>query len=1327
MTTQYTPILKLALPVTGELSGTWGDVVNDNITSMVEQAIAGLATISTWSANSHTLTTANGTTSESRCAMLVAQNGAGLAAAGEIVCPASSKLYVLKNDTSYAITLKTAAGTGVAVASGNTAFLFCDGTNVNACVTTIVDGRVTGNLTVDGNATVNGNTTLGNATSDTITATARFASGLTPSADNTYDLGSTGNSWKDLYIDGTAYLALVDINGGTIDGVSIGASTAATIINVDNLRLDGNTISSTDTNGNVVIAPNGTGDVQLDADTVRVGDSGAAATLTSNGAGALTVTTGGAANLVLSTNSGTDSGTITIANGANGNISIVPNGTGDVQLDADTVRIGDANTDVTLTSNGTGNLNLSTNGGTNSGTIQIAQGANASISLTPNGTGTTVIKNPSISGTTTFNDGNTNQVIYLNASKQATTSANLTFDGTTLTAAGFADSSLTSGRVTYATTGGNLTDSANLTFDGTTLGTTGLSNSGNTTLGDATSDTLTVNALVNSNLLFTDATYTIGSGAANRPAAIFLASNNASFNTPITAANLASGGGGFGLSLFAGSVGNAVAGDSLIFNGVGNLIISPNAASKKLVFVAGSWTNTPTLTIDSTNLLVNTQTNATASPNLYLYGTQGTLATFGGLNHYSAGGNNNGFIGGAYYNTSGFVIATHTKSAQYQNYEGSHIFYTNTGLTVGNSYTNVRRASIDENGVNIVGPLTAARTNFYSSLTPFWQAEGSSNTGLRAASLVYNSNASTGPLFALAKSRGTTEGSVTAVQIGDELGQYNWLGTDGTRPILGASITAYVEGTVSTNNVPSKLSLQTGGTSATIYPRYEITNTGKHYWQNVSTNSSGSEMWLDGGLFVVYNNKIENRANTVGGFDAYQIYGAGHGTNQKYWRQQVINGSLQWQTLNDAYNVQRTYMTVERSGVDPTAVFFSTGSSSTSRLWIGDNGGNGAVVVGATNALSSDNRFAVSNAGTIGFEVGPGTVSGFSTSVRLLSYDRNALAYRTTLYSALAHNFNISGNTNNVVTISTENLSVNPEGLTPSYTGFLQVSRNSTQVGRAVASFQQNGATSSEDVNITAINGSYSNQSTPGWGMLRLLVDRGPSSVFNYLTCVAGGNTGFQLRGDGNAYADGTWNNNGADYAEYFESASGQEIPVGTSVVLDGNKVRPATAQDTNILGAVRPKKDGINSMVVGNTAWGGWANKYLMDDFGCFIMEDVTLVEWTETLDEWAKHPDPAMGTEGVKKTKFHQYSTDKIPDGVVVPADAVYKTHDSDGVKLERRKLNPAWDESVKYVPREKRPEWLIIGLLGQIRILKGQPTGSNWVKMRDISASVEEWFVK
>lgn len=69
----------------------------------------------------------------------------------------------------------------------------------------------------------------------------------------------------------------------------------------------------------------------------------------------------------------------------------------------------------------------------------------------------------------TLSNGTANRVQYLNASKVLTGSANLTFDGTTLTANDITDSSLTSGRVVYAGTGGNLVNSANLTFDGTTL------------------------------------------------------------------------------------------------------------------------------------------------------------------------------------------------------------------------------------------------------------------------------------------------------------------------------------------------------------------------------------------------------------------------------------------------------------------------------------------------------------------------------------------------------------------------------------------------------------------------------------------------------------------------------------------------------------------------------------------------------------------------------------------------------------------------------------------------------------------------------------------
>lgn len=62
-----------------------------------------------------------------------------------------------------------------------------------------------------------------------------------------------------------------------------------------------------------------------------------------------------------------------------------------------------------------------------------------------------------------------NRVFYSSSTSAIGSSANLTFDGTTLTAANFADSSLTSGRVTYAGASGNLTDSASFTFDGTSL------------------------------------------------------------------------------------------------------------------------------------------------------------------------------------------------------------------------------------------------------------------------------------------------------------------------------------------------------------------------------------------------------------------------------------------------------------------------------------------------------------------------------------------------------------------------------------------------------------------------------------------------------------------------------------------------------------------------------------------------------------------------------------------------------------------------------------------------------------------------------------------
>ena len=117
------------------------------------------------------------------------------------------------------------------------------------------------------------------------------------------------------------------------DGAGSGAQVQAAAFDVVNdttpqlggdLDVNGNSITSA-SNGNVVIAPNGTGDVQLDTDTVRVGDSNANATITTNGTGDLT----------LNTNAGTNSGSVVIADGANNNVTLTANGTGKIAFASD--------------------------------------------------------------------------------------------------------------------------------------------------------------------------------------------------------------------------------------------------------------------------------------------------------------------------------------------------------------------------------------------------------------------------------------------------------------------------------------------------------------------------------------------------------------------------------------------------------------------------------------------------------------------------------------------------------------------------------------------------------------------------------------------------------------------------------------------------------------------------------------------------------------------------------------------------------------------------------------------------------------------------------
>jgi len=147
-----------------------------------------------------------------------------------------------------------------------------------------------------------------------------------------------------------------------------------------NLDVNGQDIVST-SSADIDIIPNGTGDVNLGADTVQVGDNDADATITTQGTG----------DLILNTNNGTNAGNVTLLDGANGNINLAPNGTGEIVIGS-----GSAHGDIT--SSGAYDLIIDTNTGTNAGNITLNNGANGNINLAPNGTGEIVVGSGSSAG-----------------------------------------------------------------------------------------------------------------------------------------------------------------------------------------------------------------------------------------------------------------------------------------------------------------------------------------------------------------------------------------------------------------------------------------------------------------------------------------------------------------------------------------------------------------------------------------------------------------------------------------------------------------------------------------------------------------------------------------------------------------------------------------------------------------------------------------------------------------------------------------------------------------------------------------------------------------
>lgn len=137
MASTFTTNLNLEKQAAGENTDTWGSKLNDVLDNL-DDAIAGRLNKSVAGSADVTLTTA-----EARNAWHE-YNGA-LTGNINVIVPTKNKLYHVFNNTSgaFTLTVKTSAGTGIAVTQGEKEILVCDGTNVIQGTDFLVDPLTT--------------------------------------------------------------------------------------------------------------------------------------------------------------------------------------------------------------------------------------------------------------------------------------------------------------------------------------------------------------------------------------------------------------------------------------------------------------------------------------------------------------------------------------------------------------------------------------------------------------------------------------------------------------------------------------------------------------------------------------------------------------------------------------------------------------------------------------------------------------------------------------------------------------------------------------------------------------------------------------------------------------------------------------------------------------------------------------------------------------------------------------------------------------------------------------------------------------------------------
>ena len=256
MASTYSPDLRIELIGNGDQSGTWGTTTNNNLGTIIEQAIAGNTSVSVISPN-QALTVVNGAPDQSRMAAITLTTSIG--ANFNIYAPPVSKLYVIFNNTSYVATIynstisgnTTPAGSGIAIPAGSTAGVWSDGANFriqNNNISLFTNGSVAVSQGGTGatSSTGSGSVVLNNSPALTVVPTAPTAATGTNStqiATTAFVVNATGT----LGTMATQNANAVTITGGSISGTSLSGSLSSSSVSIS-----GGSITSTTINGNTV-------------------------------------------------------------------------------------------------------------------------------------------------------------------------------------------------------------------------------------------------------------------------------------------------------------------------------------------------------------------------------------------------------------------------------------------------------------------------------------------------------------------------------------------------------------------------------------------------------------------------------------------------------------------------------------------------------------------------------------------------------------------------------------------------------------------------------------------------------------------------------------------------------------------------------------------------------------------------------------------------------------------------------------------------------------------------------------------------------------------